>query len=194
MAWGAYYLRDSLFGELPPPQRRPKPVRDKISVLKKVDDYFKENGGVMVRHATRNTVLCRFGNKLTVSYNVDDCTLGIGEIERPKDVDFYASDILAYVTHKIAAYLKQDTLEIRSIHGGAIVNPGTRVLASLPGAQFLSGRMGELSVLAALQTPLGKMTDHFLDEHYPNLAMKNVKVERGPRDNAPNAVIELGAK
>lgn len=161
--------------------------------MKEVHDYYESNGGLKPIDMGKR-VLCQFGNKLTVSYEPKDCVLRIGEIERPKGVKFFASDILAYVVARIAETLKQDRLEIKKIHGGAIVNKGTQLLANLPGAKFVSEWASGLAVKAAPWTPLGKMTEHFLEEHYPGLAMKGLTLEKGPQSNAPNVSLALGKK
>ncbi|WP_437575424.1 hypothetical protein [Sorangium sp. So ce887] len=191
LAWGTAYLRDSLFGSSELPRRG---VRNDDMVDAVAQDYTVGKG-LQVTPRTRTRIVVSFGRILTVNYDTNDSSFNIGEIERPKGVKYFASDILEFAFRQIEAYLNKGPLPLALIRGAGIVNQGTAWIANFPGVQALSWLVsGTLSVDVGRQTPLGKMIEHFLADYHPDLFMKSITVEPGPQSNARNTVVKLGTK
>ncbi|WP_437597809.1 hypothetical protein WMF28_34445 [Sorangium sp. So ce590] len=191
LAWGTAYLRDSLFGSSELPRRG---VRNDDIVDAVAQDYTVKKG-LQVTPRTRTRIVVSLGRILTVNYDTSDSSFNIGEIERPKGVKYFASDILEFAFRRIEAYLKKGPLPLALIRGAGIVNQGTAWIANFPGVQALSWLVsGTLSVDVERQTPLGKMIEHFLADYHPDLFMKSITVEPGPQSNARNTVVKLGTK
>jgi hypothetical protein len=201
----AYYFRDRIFEKI-----SSKPIivkdRDQKNISNEINKTFEEYDGLSIRFTTKSIISCSVKSILTISYDTSNFTLGIGHIARPKNVPFYASDIVFFVISRLEEFIKKSNkegefdqcltggrLSIKRINGAAIVNTATQKITTFPGVKLISKYTGRLGTAAASWTPLGKMVNHLLAEHYPDLEMKNISLVKGSKSDAHNAAIELGA-